>query len=195
MLDVSLLELKNLDLRFQAINLEKLVQMVGDSVERFYSQRNVELIIDPFFADCRSYGDPEKLKKAIDKILMNGLKYTPDGNEVMVTSAFIRQDESDEHVAGFIDIQVIDSGIGIDAPDLESIFNRFGSLADASLHSSGKTKFKSGGPGLGLPIARGIVEAHGGRVWAESPGCDEVKCPGSTFHIELPLYLQLPERL
>ena len=163
-----------------------------ERVEKYYRQRNVELLIEYFPANCVSYGDPEKLKKAFDKILMNGLKYTPDGSQVMVTTAMIRQDESDEQKAGFIDVQVIDSGIGINQSDLENIFTRFGSLADVSLHSSSKVNFKGGGPGLGLPIARGIVEAHGGRVWAESPGYNEETCPGSTFHIELPLWLQPP---
>jgi len=54
------------------------------------------------------------------------------------------------------------------------------------LHSSGKTKFKGGGPGLGLPITRGIIEAHGGSIWVESEGYDEITCPGTTFHILLP---------
>jgi len=48
-------------------------------------------------------------------------------------------------------------------------------------------KFKGAGPGLGLPIAKGLVEAHGGRLWVESPGHDEVNCPGSTFHMLLPV--------
>ena len=192
MLDVSLLELKNLDLNFQKIQIDSLVRMTMERVEKYYRQRNVELLIEYFPANCVSYGDPEKLKKAFDKILMNGLKYTPDGSQVMVTTAMIRQDESDEQKAGFIDVQVIDSGIGINQSDLENIFTRFGSLADVSLHSSSKVNFKGGGPGLGLPIARGIVEAHGGRVWAESPGYNEETCPGSTFHIELPLWLQPP---
>ena len=55
------------------------------------------------------------------------------------------------------------------------------------LHSSGRTKFKGGGPGLGLAIAAGIVKAHSGKIWVESPGCDEEKLPGSTFFIRLPL--------
>jgi signal transduction histidine kinase len=57
---------------------------------------------------------------------------------------------------------------------------------ELTVHSSGKTKFKGGGPGLGLPIAKGIIEAHGGSIWVESEGYDEVRCPGATFHMLLP---------
>ena len=61
------------------------------------------------------------------------------------------------------------------------------------MHSSGKTKYKGGGPGLGLAIVLGIVQAHGGRVWVESPGYDEEKNPGSTFYVELPFGKQRSE--
>ncbi|MCA9918420.1 MAG: HAMP domain-containing histidine kinase [Anaerolineales bacterium] len=193
MLDVSLLDLRTVELKYQEINLEKTVLLVADSVDRYYMTRRVELKIIPFEFDSTTYGDPEKLKKSLTKILMNGLKYTPDGGEVVVTGSLVRQDEVAGDLAGFVDIQIMDTGIGIDPENLESIFEKFGSIADASLHSSSKTKFKGGGPGLGLPIARGIVEAHGGRVWAESPGYDEETCPGSTFHIELPIWLQPPD--
>jgi signal transduction histidine kinase len=53
------------------------------------------------------------------------------------------------------------------------------------LHSSGSTKFKGGGPGLGLAIAQGIALAHNGKLWAESEGYDEEKLPGSAFHVIL----------
>ena len=87
---------------------------------------------------------------------------------------------------GFFEILISDTGIGIDPEYLSLIFEKFVRLGASALHSSGKTKYKGGGPGLGLHIARGIIESHGGTIWVESPGYDEVKCPGSTFHILIP---------
>jgi signal transduction histidine kinase len=89
-----------------------------------------------------------------------------------------------------IQIVVSDTGIGIDPRFHELIFTKFYQTGQVSLHSSGKTKFKGGGPGLGLAIARGIVEAHGGKTWVESPRRDEEACPGSQFYVVLPLYQQ-----
>ena len=86
-----------------------------------------------------------------------------------------------------VEIAVHDTGIGIDPALHHLIFEKFNQTGDVLLHSSGKTKFKGGGPGLGLAIARGIVEAHGGRIWVESPGYNEETNPGSTFFVSLPV--------
>jgi signal transduction histidine kinase len=91
---------------------------------------------------------------------------------------------------GFVEITITDTGIGISPKDQTGIFEKFGQLGRTDLHSSGKTKFKGGGPGLGLSITKGIIEAHGGTIWVESEGCDEVKLPGSTFHILLPTHAE-----
>jgi signal transduction histidine kinase len=90
-------------------------------------------------------------------------------------------------------VTVEDTGIGISAENQTSIFDKFGQLGRVELHSSGKTKFKGGGPGLGLPIAKGILEAHGGSLWVESPGHDETACPGSTFHMLIPARTEAPD--
>jgi signal transduction histidine kinase len=90
-------------------------------------------------------------------------------------------------------VTVTDNGIGISVEDQETIFEKFGQLGNVSLHSSGKTKFKGGGPGLGLPIAKGIIEAHRGTIWVESEGHDENGFPGSTFHVLLPIRTEPPD--
>jgi signal transduction histidine kinase len=80
-----------------------------------------------------------------------------------------------------------DSGIGIDPKYHALIFDKFYRVGSAALHSTSTTKFMGGGPGLGLPVAKGVIERHGGRIWVESPGHDPEKFPGSRFHILLPV--------
>lgn len=193
LIDISLIDLQSIDLNYQELNLENLMLLVSDNLAKYFKERAVELIIMPFDGEQQTYGDPEKLAKAFAKVLTNGLKYTPDGGRVTVTGRTNLLEAAAGDVAGYVNIEVCDTGIGIDKENLETIFGRFTSTADVTLHSSSKTNYKGGGPGLGLPIVRGIVEAHGGRIWAESSGCDEETCPGSVFHIELPIWLKKPE--
>ncbi|MFT5195971.1 MAG: signal transduction histidine kinase, partial [Candidatus Promineifilaceae bacterium] len=89
-----------------------------------------------------------------------------------------------------IDIRIADTGVGISNQNLPKIFDPFTGDGDINLHSSSKTKFMGGGPGLGLPIAKGVIEAHGGSLWVESEGYDSIECPGSIFHVELPVLEQ-----
>ena len=106
------------------------------------------------------YVDPARLMQAIAQCAShNAIKYTPDGG----THHHRRKE-----LPGFIEVIISDTGIGISPENQAMIFEKFGQLGRVDLHSSGKTKFKGGGPGLGLPIARGILEAHGGSIWVES---------------------------
>ena len=117
-------------------------------------------------------------------MVSNAIKFTPDGGTVTIDGRLL---------PGFLEIIVADTGIGIDPINHARIFEKFGRLGEASRHSSGKTKFMGGGPGLGLPITRGILEAHGGTIWVESEVQDEVKFPGSKFHILLPIHKRPPD--
>jgi signal transduction histidine kinase len=89
--------------------------------------------------------------------------------------------------ASMVEVTIADSGIGIDPQHHDLIFEKFYRVGELNLHSSGQIKFKGAGPGLGLFIAKGIVEAHGGHIWVESEGQNEEQPPGSTFHMLLPV--------
>ncbi len=185
MIDVSLIDNNMLALNFQPVWLNHILALIhnelADSIKnrkQIFNQQDFPGSDQMFFAD------PERLYQAFRNLLSNAIKYTPDGGQVTVTGRTL---------PGFIEVTITDSGIGISAEDQETIFEKFGQLGNVSLHSSGKTKFKGGGPGLGLPIARGIVEAHGGTIWVESEGHDEKKCPGSTFHVLLPMRTEPPD--
>ncbi|MBL8100618.1 MAG: ATP-binding protein [Anaerolineales bacterium] len=126
--------------------------------------------------------DPDMLQKVFYHLIMNAIKYTPDGGEVKVVGKYRNGKKPPE-----LEVAVVDTGIGVDPSKKEAIFEKFHQTGDVLLHSSGKTKFKGGGPGLGLAIARGIVQAHGGKIWVESKGYNEEKLPGSKFIVSFPL--------
>ncbi|MCB0034637.1 MAG: HAMP domain-containing histidine kinase [Anaerolineales bacterium] len=192
MIDLSLIESGFIKINYQMVYLEQMVRQVARTTHRAFEYRHVDLEIEEFGMSEPIFGDPERLSQVFSKVISNGLKYTPDGGKVTIRARMVRSEEAADDLLGYVDVQVSDTGIGIAPENLERIFESFGGTGDVALHSSGKTKFKGGGPGLGLPIARGIVEAHGGRIWAQSAGFDERKKPGSTFHIELPRLKKAP---
>jgi signal transduction histidine kinase len=185
MIDVSLIDLNMLELYFQPVWLHQLLTAVERMMRLVLVQRNLEFVIEwDSIPKQPTYGDQERLLQVLHKVVANAVKYTPDGGHVVVGG---------RELPGFVDVMVADTGIGISATDMPHIFDTFSGLGDIALHSSGKTKFKGGGPGLGLPIAKGIIEAHGGTIWAESDGYDEQNCPGSTFHIMIPMRTASPD--
>jgi len=102
-----------------------------------------------------------------------------------------------DHEVPGVDIIGQDTGIGLDAEHHELIFEKFYQVGSVAIHSSGKTTFKGGGPGLGLAIVRGVARAHGGKVWVESAGHNETTFSGSTFYLQLPILppaLQAPTK-
>jgi signal transduction histidine kinase len=194
MIDVSMIDTQVLDISFQPILLRQVVKTVTEELAAVLRIRQIELTIDPFPKDgAPTYGDSERLYQAIYNVVGNAIKFTPDGGRIQIRNSVSKLDlVASQSVRGYLDLQISDTGIGIEPENLEHIFEKFVGLGSVALHSTGKYKFKGGGPGLGLAISKGIIEAHGGKIWAESEGHDEVRCPGSTFHIVLPLYDRPP---
>jgi len=184
MLDVARLEGQTIVPYKGTVIIGLVIQLVQKEYKNEMAERNINFVIEegvnslPFIQ-----ADPELLQKALDSIIVNAIKYTPDGGKISVGGRAI----DDEQIGPCLEIYVRDTGIGIDPANHQVIFEKLFQLGKVELHSSGRTKFKGGGPGLGLAIAAGIVKAHNGKVWVESPGYDEQMLPGSTFFIRLPL--------
>jgi signal transduction histidine kinase len=178
MIDVSLIDNSLLSLNFQPFWINQSLALLQDEMEKISKDRDLTLEVISFEGDDQLiFADPERIYQAFRNVLTNAIKYTPDGGKITISGRLL---------PGFIEVTFKDTGIGISVEDQRTIFEKFNQLGEVALHSSGKTKFMGGGPGLGLPITRGIIEAHGGTIWVESEGCDEETCPGSSFHILLP---------
>ena len=185
MIDVSMIDNNLLSLNLQPVWINRLLAMLAYEFSPIVNERRQVLEIEEFPGSGeRFFADAERLLQALRNVLTNAIKYTPDGGTIRVGG---------RRLSGFIEVIVTDTGIGVAPEDTSLIFEKFGRLGNVSLHSSGKTKFKGGGPGLGLPITKGIIEAHGGAIWVESEGHDEEACPGSTFHLLLPFRTEAPD--
>lgn len=195
MIDISMIDTQVLEINFQPVFLRNITRMATRELSDVLRIRQISLTVEPFPDDGgATFGDPERLHQAVFNVVGNAIKYTPDGRSITIKNTiFPAEDGADENLRGYLDLQVIDTGIGIAPENQERIFNKFSGLGSVALHSTGKYKFKGGGPGLGLAITRGIIHAHGGKIWVESQGYDEEQCPGSTFHIYLPLLNAAPE--
>jgi len=185
MIDASLIDNEILNVNFQPVWMSQLITILKSESENIIRERKQTLEVIPFEGISQmTYGDPERLIQVFRNILTNAIKFTPDGGKITISGRML---------PGFFEILISDTGIGIDPEYLSLIFEKFVRLGASALHSSGKTKYKGGGPGLGLHIARGIIESHGGTIWVESPGFDELCCPGSVFHILIPLRSSPPD--
>jgi signal transduction histidine kinase len=183
MLDASQLEVSGLQLMLMPIRIESVIKAVIDSFADALQQRRILLETEGIDTLPSLRGDYRRLSQAFSNLIGNAIKYTPDHGTITIEGAVAQGENGTE----FIELVIADTGIGIDRQYQQLIFEKFFRIGDPELHSSGTTKFKGAGPGLGLHIAKGVIAAHGGSIWVESEGEDEERLPGSCFHIILPL--------
>jgi len=184
MLDVTRIDSETLKLSAVPVPLKSMINDITRDFAKSIEERNILVSIDHDPETPNINADPTLIHKALYHLIINAIKYTPDGGRVMIRTRPITMEKNTPGV----EVSVKDSGIGLDAEHHELVFEKFYQVGDVAIHSSGKTKFKGGGPGLGLAIVKGVTRAHGGKVWVESLGHDEVNFPGSTFYLHLPLY-------
>lgn len=187
-LDITRLDNDVLNLAVEQVHVGNLIEVVVARLHNDVLDRKQTVSTAVSHTLPLLIADPDLLKKLFHALLINAIKYTPDGGEIEIHGRVVTSTSSTSTSSvGEIEITIRDTGIGIDPANHDLIFEKFFQSGELALHSSGRNKFKGGGPGLGLAIARGITEAHGGQIWVESTAHDEATCPGSTFYVRLPL--------
>jgi signal transduction histidine kinase len=157
-------------LRRKVFSLKRLIEDVRDSFYQEIRAKNLSLRIASENSSLLMLeGDVEKIGIALSNLVKNAITFTNPGGHILITA---------ETLPGYVQVSVIDDGIGIPLKDLPHIFERFYQV------ESHLTR-KHGGMGLGLSVAKMMIEMHGGRIWAES-----VEGRGSKFTFLLPLSSQ-----
>ncbi len=183
MVDVSLIETGGLVLHPVPFPVRGIVNHAVDAIRPAAEQRNQRITVDDLSHLPYLEADSPRIEQVLVGLLSNAVKFTPDGGEITV-SGITGSSPAGE---AYVELLVADTGIGVDADHQGLIFEKFYRAENPMLHSTDDVSFKGAGPGLGLAIAHGIVKAHGGRIWVESPGRNEETFPGSTFHLRLPV--------
>jgi signal transduction histidine kinase len=172
-LDMVRLEEKLLRLTLSPTDLPAVAREVISELAPFIERRRQRVTVDAAGPVAPLAADGEKLRVVLVNLIGNAIKFTPDGGHIRVSLA---------GEATGLSLVVEDSGIGLDSTEIPRIFDKFYTGPEPMHHTSGTYQFKAGGAGLGLAIAKGYVEAHGGRIWAESDGPGK----GSRFHVTIP---------
>ncbi len=191
MLDVTRIRAGTLQLSHSPVNLVMIFKTMQRDFGKVIIRRGQKLNIGDISNIPTIWADGERVTQILRNLVSNAVKYTPDGGTITINAEIMDNQEhhpfSHEALADhFVKITVCDSGVGIPADQQEQIFEHFHEVREIEHHSTSKSDFMGGGAGLGLPIARGVAEAHYGALWVESEEYNPETCPGSKFHLILP---------
>lgn len=166
LLDIRRLEFGTFQLNLEPLNYREVIDHCVREIQPFIREKKQQLKLDVKEEQILVNGDRIRLCQSLMNLLSNSTKFTPENGEIIL---HVEED------ANTVKTQVSDTGIGIREEDLEKVFETFTAIEKP-------TYIK--GTGLGLSVTKGLVEAHGGKIWAESEG----EGKGATFSFTIPKY-------
>lgn len=200
LLEMARIEARDIYLARESINLPQLLSELAQQYQEQALRRQLTLEIGAVPEHICPIGDHHHLQQALERILKNALKFTPPNGFIKLEASHCTSDEllarklelepfcpaffSKLPLHDHIDLCIIDSGVGIAEKDRLQIFDKFHGAGDISLHGKHQHSVQGPSAGLGLPLAKGMIEAHAGMIWVEDSRYSRT---GSCFHVLLPL--------
>lgn len=194
LLDLSKIEAGKMDFHFKNINIHQVIDYVKSTLSILAKDKSIELLTDETDSLPEIYADSQRLEQVLTNLVSNAIKFTPEGKKIIISSKLTNaenievhpyfQEEIEKLKGDYIVVSVKDEGIGIAEKDLLHAFDKFAQIENSLSR-------KVGGSGLGLPIAKQLLDAHNGAIW-----CSSQLEKGSEFSFAIPVAITnsgLPE--
>lgn len=185
LLDLSKIEAGKMDFHFKNINIHQVIDYVKSTLSILAKDKNIELLTDETDSLPEIFADSQRLEQVLTNLVSNAIKFTPEGKKIIISSKLTNaenievhpyfQEEIEKLKGDYIIVSVKDEGIGIAEKDLLHAFDKFAQIENSLSR-------KVGGSGLGLPIAKQLLDAHNGAIWC----CSQLE-KGSEFSFAIPL--------
>lgn len=185
LLDISKIEAGKMDFKFELTHIEPVIEYVKNNLTEVAREKELNIKYTPSPDSVEIYADSNRLEQVLTNLVSNAIKFTPNVGTIEISSKVVNARELqydhcfEEDIrklqGNYLQVCVEDQGIGIERKDLNHVFDKFAQIENSLSR-------KVGGSGLGLPIARQLMESHNGAIW-----CDSEINKGSRFYFVIPI--------
>jgi len=185
LLDISKIEAGKMDFKFELTHIEPVIEYVKTNLLEVAREKNLTIKYTSIGESAEVYADSNRIEQVLTNLVSNAIKFTPKAGEIEITSRVVNArdlqydqcfEEDIKNLQGnYLQVCVEDHGIGIERKDLNHVFDKFAQIENSLSR-------QVGGSGLGLPIARQLMESHNGAIW-----CDSEINKGSKFYFVIPI--------
>lgn len=185
LLDLSKIEAGKMDFKFALTTIEPVIDYVRTSLEEMAKEKGLVIVSRIEDDKTKIYADTRRLEQVLTNLVSNAIKFTNEGGKIEICSQVVDageiqiqegfEEDLKKLVGKYIVVRVKDNGIGIAYKDLVHVFDKFAQIENSLSR-------KVGGSGLGLPIARQLLDVHNGAIW-----CNSKPEKGSSFYFAIPV--------
>ena len=184
LLDISKIEAGKMDFKFELTHIEPVIEYVKNNLTEVAKEKGLSIKYTPSEESVEVYADSNRIEQVLTNLVSNAIKFTQTG-EIEITSRVVNarelhydqcfEEDIKKLQGNYLQVCVEDHGIGIERKDLNHVFDKFAQIENSLSR-------QVGGSGLGLPIARQLMESHNGAIW-----CDSEINKGSKFYFVIPV--------